>query len=229
MATLLSDIATKVQNRVRGCSAADALVHAKDAYRVVATALPDCLTTLELGTEYEEIQLVLNVQEYELTQDWLQVTEAMHVSDAGSVRPLSLKPLMEIINLSGGGTFRAAGESVDTFKSCCIVGRATGMPSLLLDVAPSSVTNPGDKIRLFGTRIPTTFDGTTKVPYLLSTHFHIFDIASARAAMDLGNPRAEAWLQSGMQWIEWDRQMLKTRMAPNQRLDEYTQNKRLSG
>lgn len=227
MPTLLSAIATKIQNRVRGCSAADALEHAKDAYRLVVTALPDCLTTLELGTEYEDIQLVASTQEYELTNDWLQVTEAVHIADSGSARPLSLKPLMEIINLSGGGSFRAAGESVDTFKACCIVGRTTGLQAMVLDSAPSGVTNPGDKVRLFGTRIPSTFDGTTPVPYLLSTYFHILDIACSRAALDIGNTRADSWLQSGMAWMEWDRQMLKTRMAPTKRSDEYTQNKRL--
>lgn len=227
MPTLLSDIATKIQNRVRGCSAADALVHAKDAYRVVVTALPDCLTTLEIGTEYEDVVLASGTQEYQLSKEWLQVTEAVHIPDSGTPRPLSLKPLVEIMNLSGGGTFRAASESVDTFKSCCIVGRADGCQALLLEVAPSGAHATDDKVRLFGTRIPTTFDGTTSVPYLLTTYFHILDIACARAAMDLGNTRAQEWLQSGMSWVEWDRQMLKTRMAPNQRSDEYTQNKRL--
>jgi len=202
----LAAIQTKVEQMVRGRATADALTDAKNALRMVISALPELFTAKR--SDAETVAMVENQGDYDLTAQWVQITDVIITTSADVlVSNLEIKSMPQLLLDCYTGSIRTASGAVTAIKSCTLVGNLSGTQSLVLDRKATGVS--GHKLVVNGSKIPA-LSGATVIP----PHGHIEEavklIAMGLAGQEMGNQNAATWMQSGLLLVDFGRNLINT-------------------
>lgn len=204
---LLSAIRDKVTNMVRGRLTADALEDAKAALRIALQALPEHYTAQD--AQAETVNLANADSNYDLTGEWIQVTEAIITTSAGAfVSALSVRTIEQLLLDASSGSIRTNTGTLADIRGCSLIGNSSGTQSMVLDRKPTDVS--GHKLVIYGSKMPTV-DANTVIPNQAQVEQAVKLIAMGLAGQEIGNPLASQWMESGLLLLDFGRGLLDSR------------------
>lgn len=202
----LTELSALVKARVRGISSDQALAYTTEAYDFVLTLLPEIASCGD--TDVSTITLVEGQQDYPLASNFAQISEVVYLGDGSKSVPVQM---VEIADMVGNSVSSFRLEEISEVSQVTFIGDKDGSQILRLNgVAGSSLD--GDTLNVYGTVKGSV--GATVISPMLSNHWSILDIASARAAIDQGRNEATLWMASGQALLQLERMLHASRQYP---------------